>query len=105
MSFLRAAARHRRGSLLLAVLGGLLLAGGIAYATIPDSNGVIHGCYTNQAIQGQHALWVADTTCPAGSTALPWNQQGRRGPTGPAGARGATGAAGPRGGQGPTGPG
>lgn len=95
--------RFVRLGLLIGVL--FALAGGIAYATIPDANGVIHGCYTNQAVQGQHALWVADSTCPAGSTALPWNQQGRRGPTGPAGARGATGPAGPRGGAGPTGPG
>jgi len=28
----------------LAIVGALLLAGGVAYATVPDGNGVIHGC-------------------------------------------------------------
>ena len=29
----------------LVIVGGLVVAGGIAYATIPDSSGVIHACY------------------------------------------------------------
>ena len=29
----------------VAIAGALLVAGGIAYATIPDSSGVIHACY------------------------------------------------------------
>jgi hypothetical protein len=93
--------------LIVGLIAGVALAGGIAYAAIPDSGGVIHGCYTNQSVQGQHALWVADSTCPNGSTPLNWNQQGRRGPTGPAGSQGAagpTGAPGVQGQRGVTGP-
>jgi hypothetical protein len=36
--------RHARRVLVLS-FGLIALAGGIAYATIPDSVGVIHGCY------------------------------------------------------------
>src|SRR5436853_380108 len=35
----------RRGVVAIAATGVVLLASGIAYATIPDANGVIHGCY------------------------------------------------------------
>lgn len=71
----------------------------VAYASIPDSSGVIHGCYTKSG-----ALSVVDSatmTCPKGSTSLNWSQTGPAGPAGPAGADGATGPAGP---QGPAGP-
>ena len=40
MSFVR---RGRASLLIAAVLA--LVAGDIAYASIPDSNGVVHGCY------------------------------------------------------------
>jgi hypothetical protein len=61
----------------LAALGVVVLgvaAGGIAYASIPGSNGVIHGCY--QKINGQ--LRVIDPAAGGGCTAnespLSWNQ-------------------------------
>jgi hypothetical protein len=63
----------------------LLLVGGIAYASIPDANGVIHGCRKNSG----GALRVIDTdagqTCAGNETALSWNQTGPQGPPGPAG--------------------
>ncbi len=34
-----------RPAVVTAAIVGALVAGGIAYATIPDSNGVIHACY------------------------------------------------------------
>jgi hypothetical protein len=34
-----------RASLVFAVAAGALLAGGVAYATVPGSGGLIHGCY------------------------------------------------------------
>jgi hypothetical protein len=72
------------------VVAGFVLAAGIAYASIPDSGGVIHGCYANK----DGSLRVIDTgsggACDAKKeTALNWNQKGptgARGPTGPAGA-------------------
>jgi hypothetical protein len=83
-----------------------------AYAAIAgpvDSSGVIHGCYTDKAINGTHVFVLQDagTNCPKGTTAISWNQQGAAGPAGPAGATGSTGAqgpAGPAGAAGPAGP-
>jgi hypothetical protein len=99
---------HRRGFWLLAVaVVGLALAGGVAYATIPDSGGVIHACFKpgDATKLGGAALTVVDSesgaTCKAGDTALTFNQQG---PPGPQGAPGAQGPAGPEGPQGPAGP-
>jgi hypothetical protein len=72
-----------------AVLGfvaGLVLAvSGIALASIPDSSGVIHGCYrTSNPTKG--AVTVIDSeaggTCPSGTVALNWNQTGPQGPPG-----------------------
>lgn len=70
---------------------------GIAVAAIPDSGGVIHGCYKPQSDGHSTALSVIDTAltnghCPGGNTELTWNQTG---PQGPAGATGPAGPAGP----------
>lgn len=67
---------------------------GIAYASIPDSNGLIHGCYnTGSNPSGQ--LRVVDTgkgaTCSKNEQALTWNQTGPQGPQGPQGAKGEKG--------------
>ena len=65
-----------------------LVAGGIAYATIPGSGGTIHTCYKKSS----GALRVIDdsvTNCKSNETALSWNQ------TGPSGADGAPGLPGP----------
>ncbi|MGI8824201.1 MAG: hypothetical protein ACR2JC_00880 [Chloroflexota bacterium] len=106
-----------RGRRTLAVLGSATLAlaiSGVAFASIPDATGVIHGCYTTS---GTHALQVIDTAvkkvCPSGTTSLTWNQKGPKGATGatgatgsqgPKGNTGATGATGATGTQGPQGP-
>jgi hypothetical protein len=54
----------------------LVVAGGVAYATIPDSNGVIHACYNKTT----GALRVIDPsasqTCVSGEAPLSWNQGG-----------------------------
>jgi hypothetical protein len=91
----------RRVGLLGLVVGVGVAVAGIAYASIPDSSGVIHGCY--KTVNGQ--LRVIDTAggkkgCLPSETALNWNQTG---PTGPTGATGATGAKGATGATGPTG--
>lgn len=48
-----------------------------AWASIPASDGTIHGCYTTTGI-GQGALYVIDSagTCPTGYTELDWSQAG-----------------------------
>ena len=70
----------------VAIVGALLVAGGIAYATIPDASGVIHGCYNKT---GQATLRVIDTdkgqACSSSETPLNWSQTGPTGPQGPTG--------------------
>lgn len=79
------------------------VAGGIAYATIPDSGGTIHGCY--QKNDGR--LRVVDPStggsCGPSEQALNWSQVGPQGPQGPAGPQGPTGDTGPQGPAGPAG--
>ena len=93
----------KRVALVSAGAAAVLAIGGTAAAAVisgpVDGNGVVHGCYTSAAIKGSHVIVLQDTgtTCPNGTTAVSWNQQG------PAGTQGATGATGPAGPQGPAG--
>src|SRR6266571_4735218 len=81
--------RVRRTAVVAVVVG--LAAGGIAYASIPDSKGVIHGCYYlgSTAYGGPRngTLRVIDpssgATCAGDERSLNWNQKGATGPTGP----------------------
>jgi len=71
-------------------VGLVLVVGGVALASIPDQNGVIHACYRNS--NGQlRVIDNATQTCSSGETALTWNQ------TGPAGLQGPVGPTGPEG--------
>jgi hypothetical protein len=92
-----------RGLLLGVGVAGALTIAGIAYASIPDSNGVIHSCYVDA---GRGTLRVIDTEVGEafgiGEVAIQWNQtgpqgtQGAQGPQGPPGAPGAVGYEGKR---------
>ncbi len=99
-------------ALAVAVAALVLALGGVAWATIPDSGGVIHGCYSKAIGR----LRVIDPSTSAHCTALEspiqWNQTGPQGPqglkgdtgaTGPQGLKGDTGATGPQGLKGDTG--
>lgn len=93
----------KRGITALAAATALLAAGGAAYATIPDSSGVVHGCYAKSG----GSVRVVDTSvdaCKANETALDWNVQGPPGPQGPQGPQGQAGPTGPQGPAGPAGP-
>ncbi len=93
-----------------------LAAAGMAYASIPDSAGVIHGCYSKASSTSTPpgSLRVIDTglgqSCGLNEVALSWNQQGVKGatgpqgPLGPAGPQGSPGPPGQKGATGPTGP-
>jgi hypothetical protein len=59
-------------------LAASALAEGVAWATIPDSGGVIQDCYNN----GGNLKVVSELPCPKGYTSLPWNQQGPKGDPG-----------------------
>jgi hypothetical protein len=79
-----------------AVAGALVLLGGVAFATIPDSSGVIHGCYSRSG----GSLRVIDNTvtnCGKDETALNWNVQGPQGPPGSQGPKGDQGIQGVQG--------
>jgi hypothetical protein len=95
---------RKRIAALAVAAAGVLVAGGVAYATIPDTNGVIHGCYATK----DGSLRVIDTAagqnCGPKETALDWSQTGPQGPIGPAGAAGPQGPTGPAGAAGPQGP-
>jgi len=68
-------------------------------AAIPDSNGVIHGCY----LKVSGPLRVVDgSACKSSELALNWNQTGQAGPTGPTGAAGPADITPPLGGFTPT---
>jgi len=70
-----------------------LVAGSIAWASIPDTAGVVHGCYDK--LSGQ--LRVTDTQtnqpkpCTGKEAGLTWNERGPQGPAGPPGPAGAPG--------------
>jgi hypothetical protein len=71
-----------------AVLAALLLVGvvaGVAYASIPDPQGVIHACRKNS--DGQLRVIDSATTsnCPNGWTPLNWSQAGPPGTDGVSG--------------------
>lgn len=72
---------------LLLLTGGLVVVGGVAFAAIPDSNGLINACYDNAT--GAVRLVDAPGNCAkTGETGISWNQTG---PPGPPGSPGATG--------------
>jgi hypothetical protein len=75
---------HSRILWLFAAVTASLAVGGIAYATIPDQNGVIHGCRND----GSGVLRVIDadtSSCLQSETALDWNVSGPQGEPGPEG--------------------
>jgi len=69
---------------LIASTATAVLVAGISTASIPDSSGVIHGCYKTAGTS--HALKVIDNAvtanCPHGYTSLNWDQTGPQGPPG-----------------------
>ena len=95
--------RKRLLGLAVGALVAAAIAGGVAYATIPDSNGVIHGCYQSSSgvlrVIGTSPT-VGGGKCSSTEKPLDWNQKG---PTGAKGATGAKGPSGPKGERGPTG--
>lgn len=93
----------KRRLLIPTALGAFALAGGVAYATIPDAGGVIHGCYARSGGD----LRVIDSTsqgCKQNEAPIAWSQTGPQGPKGDVGAAGPQGLQGPKGDKGDTGP-
>lgn len=82
---------------------GIALAGGVAYATIPDSGGVIHACMLKAIGTIRIIDPSAGQKCTSFETALQWSQTGPAGAVGPQGPKGDTGPQGAPGLQGPQG--
>ena len=86
-----------RGTIIGVVATLAALGGGMAFASIPDSGGVIHACYSN----GKGALRVVDLqggdACAKKESALNWSQAGPKGDRGEKGERGDRGETGPQG--------
>jgi hypothetical protein len=75
----------------IAMLG--ITFGGVAVASIPDGNGVVHACYHNS----NGSVRIIDSTsasCGNNESAISWSQVGPTGPTGADGADGADGVSG-----------
>jgi hypothetical protein len=92
---------------------GAIFAGGAAFAAIPDSSGVINGCYQKNVGNLRVIDSSAGDSCRPSEIGISWSQTGPQGPPGPqgvqgpkgdTGATGATGATGPVGPVGPPGP-
>ena len=98
----------RQRDLVAAALGAVaatVLAGGIAWAAIPDAGGVIHTCYS-QSTGTWRPIDYPAVKCKSGETQLDFNQrgvQGNPGPQGPKGDKGDQGIQGLQGIQGPPG--
>jgi hypothetical protein len=94
----------KKQTLLTAVVGALAasaVVGGVAWATIPDANGTINGCYriSEDDEKGQLRVVSDPTACRSNEAPILWNQ------VGPQGAKGEPGAQGPAGPKGDPGPG
>jgi len=83
-----------------ALLGSALLVlvlsvAGLAFGSIPDNAGVIHGCYKMNSGKLRVVDSEAGQSCRNHETALDWSQIGPAGPPGPPGPPGSPGGAGP----------
>src|SRR3954469_17587099 len=96
----------RGTKLLLVVVLGAAVFGVVSavQAAIPDSNGVIHGCYQKNVGNLRVIDPSAGDSCRPPEIAISWSQTGPPGATGPAGPTGPTGPKGDTGATGATGP-
>ena len=96
---------HGRRVLLLVLLGviGVALAAGVGYATIPDSNGIIHLCVKddgNVRAVDPSSPKKEQQACKKDEQAVDIHQNGTPGPPGPQGNVGPPGPPGPQGAKG-----
>lgn len=81
---------------LAGVLAAAAISGGVAWAAIPDSGGVIHTCYS-QSTGTWRPIDHPTQKCKSGETQLDLNQKGTKGDTGAAGPAGSPGPKGDKG--------
>ena len=82
-----------RGRVALGVAALFTIAGGIAYASIPDAAGMIHGCYRTSLDDQKGQLRVVSEpgNCRNNELPIAWSVTGPPGPPGPPGADGEDG--------------
>jgi hypothetical protein len=82
--------------LVVGTLVGGALVGGVAYAAIPATGGVIQGCYNTASGQLRvlHSSASKKGACTKAETAIHWNETGLKGQAGVQGSKGDTGAKG-----------
>jgi hypothetical protein len=89
--------RRPSPALIISIIALIMGMGGFAFAAIPDSSGVLHGCYKKK--KGTLRLVSGSSKCKKKSEkSISWNQKGQ------AGANGAAGAKGDKGDKGDAGP-
>src|SRR5688572_25702571 len=88
---MRSLKRRPSSVLVVAALGVLAGLAGVAVAAIPDSSGVIHGCYAR--VTGNLRVVDSAQKCRKSERAIQWNQKGPSGPVGPPGPAGPPGGA------------
>jgi hypothetical protein len=71
-------------ALLVSSIGVLAVAGGLVYATIPDTSGLVHGCYA-KSTGNLRVIDDSSSSCKSNEQSLTWNATGPQGPPGPAG--------------------
>src|SRR5436190_17444062 len=79
--------RKPRHSIAVVASVAALTVAGVSYASIPDSNGVIHGCYSpsGASMTNGTALNIVDSanaSCGKKMESISWNQTGPPGPAG-----------------------
>jgi Collagen triple helix repeat (20 copies) len=93
--------RSRPALIAIGLAAVVALGAGIAFAAIPGTDGVIHGCYKAQ--NGQLRLVDSASDCRPSELSISWNQQGPQGIQGPPGPKGEQGDPGIQGPPGPPG--
>jgi hypothetical protein len=84
----------RRAAALLVSAVAVAIGGSYAYASIPDSAGVIHGCYDKNGLRVIDPVIdpSSGAACKNNETSLDWSQSGPQGPPGQDGTDGTNGA-------------
>ncbi len=80
----------RGGRVAIAAAALFAVAGGLAYAAIPDAAGVIHGCYRTSTDdqKGQLRVVESEANCRSNESPTQWNVTGAQGEAGEDGADG-----------------
>jgi hypothetical protein len=98
-----------RAAVVVVVVVAVAAAGGIAYASIPDTQGVIHACYSTNGATATNGTQLsiidpARASCTKNQQSIAWSQTGPPGQDGADGQDGQDGQDGAKGDKGDPGP-